>query len=140
KNYEAEPSDVGKELQDVIRRSDHLAMVFPMWMGTMPAKTKALIEQIFRPGFGLSTLDGEGFPKRLMKGKSARIIMTMGMPVIAYRLYFKAHGLKNIQRNMLGFCGFDPIRTTLLGGVENMSQDAIKKRIAAVRALGAAGA
>jgi len=39
----------------------------------------------FERGVALSYADG-GFPKKLLSGKSARIIVTMGMPVLAYLL------------------------------------------------------
>ena len=40
------------------------------------------------------------------------------MPALAYRFYFFAHSLKSLQRNILGFVGIKPIRSTLLGMVE----------------------
>ena len=96
--------------------ADHFVLIYPLWLGTMPAMLKGFLEQVFRPGVALSY--GDGFPKALMKGKSARIVVTMGMPALAYRFYFFAHSLKNLQRNILGFVGIKPIRSTLLGMVE----------------------
>lgn len=126
-------------LQNAIKEAEHFVLVFPMWMGTLPAYTKAIIEQTFRPGFALDMGDGTGFPKKLMKGKSARIIMTMGMPAAAYRLIFHAHGLKNLERSLLGLCGFGPIRSTLIGRVEE--SDAYRKRwLGRVAKLGAGAA
>jgi len=37
----------------------------------------------------------------------------MGMPALAYRLYFRAHSLRSLKRNILGFVGIGPIRTTI---------------------------
>lgn len=96
--------------------ADHFVLIYPLWLGTMPALLKGFLEQVFRPGVALSY--GDGFPKALMKGKSARIVVTMGMPALAYRFYFFAHSLKSLQRNILGFVGIKPIRSTLLGMVE----------------------
>ena len=42
----------------------------------------------------------------------------MGMPAPVYRWYFGAHSLKNLERNILGFIGIKPIRTTFIGMVE----------------------
>jgi putative NADPH-quinone reductase len=106
--------------QQAIGEADHLVMIYPLWLGEMPALLKGFCEQIFRPGFAFQYID-RGFPIKRMKGKSARIVVTMGMPAIAYRWYFRAHGLKNLKRNILGFCGFAPIRDTLFGMVENAS-------------------
>jgi putative NADPH-quinone reductase len=54
----------------------------------------------------------------LLKGRSARIVVTMGMPAFLYRLYHRAHSVKSLKRNILEFCGFGPVRTTLIGTVE----------------------
>jgi putative NADPH-quinone reductase len=45
----------------------------------------------------------------------------MGMPALVYRWYFRAHSLKALERNILGFCGFAPIHETLVGSVEALS-------------------
>ena len=56
-----------------------------------------------------------GFPKRLLAGRSARIVVTMGMPVLLYRWYFGAYGLRGFERSMLSFAGIKPIRESLHG-------------------------
>lgn len=49
----------------------------PLWLGDVPALLKAFLEQIARPRFALA----QGtMPKPLVKGRSARLIVTMGMP------------------------------------------------------------
>ena len=59
-------------------------------------------------------------PRKLLKDRSARIIVTMGMPALIYRWYFGAHALKALKRNILGFAGVAPMRETLIGSVESM--------------------
>jgi putative NADPH-quinone reductase len=54
------------------------------WHGTMPALLKGFLEHIFRPGFAMEYRK-DSFPKRLLAGRSARVIVTMGMPVLMYR-------------------------------------------------------
>lgn len=135
---EGEVPDAAHRLQEAISASEHFVIIFPMWIGSLPALTKALIEQTFRPGFAFGTSDPKSLPKRLMAGKSARIIMTMGMPAMVYRLYFQAHGLKNLERNLLGFCGFGPVRTSLIGGVDT-SAAFREKWLQRVARLGARG-
>jgi putative NADPH-quinone reductase len=61
-------------------------------------------------------------PKKLLKGRSARIVVTMGMPAFFYRIFYRAHSLKNLKRNILEFCGIDPVRTTMIGMVEGKPQ------------------
>jgi putative NADPH-quinone reductase len=39
----------------------------------------------------------------------------MGMPATIYRYFYRAHSLKSLERNILGFIGIAPIRETLVG-------------------------
>ena len=103
--------------QEAIRWAEHLVIVYPLWLGTMPALLKGFLEQAFRPGFAFDAKPKGLWDKRL-KGRSARIVVTMGMPALVYRWYFGAHGLKSLERNILGFCGIRPIRESLFGMVE----------------------
>ena len=80
----------------------------------MPALLKGFLEHVFRPGFAMD-YRREGFPKRLLAGRSARIVVTMGMPVPLYRWYFGAYGVRAFERSMLSFAGIKPIRESLYG-------------------------
>jgi putative NADPH-quinone reductase len=122
-------------VQQAIVAADHLLIVFPLWLGEMPALLKAFFEHIFRPGFAFRYTD-RGFPQKQLKGKSARIVITMGMPAVIYRWYFAAHGLKNLKRNILAFCGIGPIRENLFGMVESASDRTRKGWIRRMRSLG----
>lgn len=120
--------------QKACLQANHLVFIYPLWLGTMPALLKGFLEQVFRPGAALS--QGDGFPKVLLRDKSARIVVTMGMPALAYRFFFMAHSLKNLQRNILGFVGVKPIRNTLFGMVEEVSDTKRKAWLEKMRALG----
>ena len=76
---EAVPQSI-LECQDLVAWAEHLVMFYPLWLGTMPAVFKGFLEQLLRPGFALDTSDTDGFPEKLLKGKSAHIIVTMGIP------------------------------------------------------------
>ena len=57
----------------------------------------------------------DAFPKRLLAGRSARIVVTMSMPAWMYRWYFGAFGVRGFERSMLSFAGIRPIRQNLYG-------------------------
>ncbi|MBY5870388.1 NAD(P)H-dependent oxidoreductase [Rhizobium leguminosarum] len=99
-----------EQSREDMRWAEHWVFLFPLWHGTMPALLKGFLEHTFRPGFAMEYRKG-GFPKRLLAGHSARIIVTMGMPVLLYRWYFGAYGV----RSMLGFAGIKPIRESFYG-------------------------
>jgi putative NADPH-quinone reductase len=97
-----------------MRWANHWVFFFPLWHGTMPALLKGFLEHIFRPGFAMEYAPG-GLPKRLLAGRSARIVVTMGMPALMYRWYFGAYGVRGFERSMLGFAGIKPVRESFCG-------------------------
>lgn len=111
------------EPRENLHWAEHWAIFFPLWHGTMPALLKGFLEHIFRPGFAMEYRE-HGFPKRLLSGKSARIVVTMGMPVRFYRWYFGAFGVRAFERSMIGFAGIKPVSESFYG--LTMSND--KKR------------
>ncbi|MGD8812288.1 MAG: NAD(P)H-dependent oxidoreductase [Thioalkalispiraceae bacterium] len=126
--------------QQAIGWADHLLIFYPLWLGAPPAILKAFFEQVLRPGFAIELKNnGKGWHKRLT-GKSARIVVTMGMPAWFYRCYFRAHSLKNLERNILGLCGIAPIKSNLFGLIENRSEKQRNKWLNQMRALGQAAA
>ena len=74
-----------------------------------------------RPGFALSAPE-RGLPKKLLAGRSARLVVTMGMPALVYRWVFRAHGIKALKRNILGFVAISLVRESLIGAVEGDAQ------------------
>lgn len=78
-------------------------------------------------------------PKKLWSGKSARIVVTMGMPAFAYRWFFLAHSLKSLQRNILQFSGISPTKATLIGNIENMNGQQRAEWLDEMRRLGEHG-
>jgi putative NADPH-quinone reductase len=101
----------------------------------MPALLKAFLEQVLRPGFAFE-YQSRGMPKKLLKGTSARVVVTMGMPASVYRWVYFAHSLRSLKRNILAFCGIAPIRSTLIGNVEGMSDRQRMEWLDEVRGLG----
>jgi len=53
--------------------------------------------------------------KELLAGRSARLVVTMGMPALIYRWYFRGHGVRGPERSVLKFVAMKPVRETLLG-------------------------
>lgn len=123
-----------RECQDTVRWAGHIVIFYPLWLGEMPAVLKAFLEQLLRPGFAYQI--GKGQVQKLLAGKSARVIVTMAMPAIIYRWYFGAHGLKALQRSILGFVGIKPVRATLIGMVEGPNNARRQGWLERVRLLG----
>ena len=125
--------------QQHITWARHIVIFFPLWMGGMPALLKGFFEQVARPGFAIAHAEGPALFKKLLSGRSARIVVTMGMPAIVYRWYFRAHSLKALERNILGFAGIAPIHETLVGMIDGMDDAQHAKWLRKLKALGQRG-
>jgi putative NADPH-quinone reductase len=115
------PPESIQDVQADIVWCNHLVILYPLWLGSMPALLKAFFEQTLRPGFAFKTEPGAKMPKKLLKEKSCRLVVTMGMPSLFYKWYFRAHSLKSLERNILTFVGISPVRASVVGSVESMS-------------------
>lgn len=126
-----------RQAQEDIRWAQHLVLVFPLWLGDMPALLKGFLEQAMRPGFAFDYGDNRAsFVKKGLGGRSARVVVTMGMPALAYRWYFRAHSVKALERNILGFVGIAPVHETLLGMVGKLTPETAGEWMDKLRLLG----
>ena len=62
----------------------------------------------------------------------------MGMPALFYRLYFGAHSLRSLERNILGFVGIAPTERSIVGNVDGDAEHRTKW-LEAMTQYGAAG-
>jgi putative NADPH-quinone reductase len=136
--WEGPVPDALREAQAAIGWAEHLVFVFPIWLGTMPALLKAFLEQVLRPGFAIEQT-GPGRWNKLLAGRSARLVVTMGMPSFIYRWHFRAHGIKSFERNVLDFVGIGPIHETLIGMVEDRDVAMRERWLAKLAELGRRG-
>lgn len=127
-----------KPAQDDVAWAQHVVLFFPLWLGDMPALLKGFLEQIARPDFAFSAEGGNPMAHKALTGRSARIVCTMGMPALVYRWYFRAHSIKSLERNVLGFVGFSPVNETLIGLVDRLDNVAVKKWTTKLYKLGVA--
>lgn len=139
-DWEAPADAAVRAAQDAIAGAEHLVLVYPMWLGDMPALLKGFLEQVLRPGFALQAAPGGGFPKPALGGRSARVVVTMGMPAAIYRWWFRAHALHNLRRNVLGFVGIRPVHSTLVGMADGLDEAGRARWLGRLEALGRAGA
>jgi putative NADPH-quinone reductase len=136
-DHDAIPAGL-RESRQAIFAADHIAIFFPLWLGTMPALLKAYLEQVIRA----EPVPADQQPnlaelQTRLKGKSARVVVTLGMPAFIFRWYFGGHGVRCVTRGILEICGVRPARYTLLGQVATVSPAKRTQWIAALQQLGA---
>lgn len=118
--------------------AQHIVLFFPLWLGDMPALLKGFLEQVARPGFAFQAQGDDLFARKGLSGRSARVVVTMGMPALLYRWYFRAHSVKNLERNILGSVGIAPVNETLIGMVDKLGDAGVQKWTDKLRQLGGA--
>jgi len=125
------------EAQAAIGRAEHTVWIWPLWLGFPPALMKGFLERVLEPGFAVERLERPPFYRALLTGRSARVIVTMQMPALMYRVLAGARSARTFSKQVLGFVGMKPVRRTYFGMVEHVGDARRRKWLDAVRALGA---
>ncbi len=133
------PPEAIQQAQQIFDWAQHLVIFYPLWLGAMPAILKGFLEQVFRPKFLSGSAEMGKTWQKTLRGKTARIVVTMGMPALVYRWYFGAHSLKSLERNILSFCGIGPIQESLIGMVEAPDNAKREKWLEKMRSFGRQG-
>lgn len=124
--------------QDLIKHAQHLVFVFPIWFGSPPALLKGFFEQLLRTGYSLSS--PQAAMSSILTGKSARLIVPMGMPTPLFRFVLGGHGLAGLEKGLFLVTGVSPVRRTLLGGSVEADPAKRAKWLQQAEALGREGA
>ncbi len=122
KRTEWEP-DVAS-LAERLDACDHLVVSFPMWWGSEPAELKGLLDRLLLPGFAFAYHANDLRWDKLLQGRSADVIATMDTPPFFLRLMYGNALIKRWKRQVLGFCGFKPVRVLACGPIKNGGAEA----------------
>ena len=109
--WEADLERVGAALD----ACDHLVVGFPLWWGGEPMLLKGLLDRILLPGFAFRYRRDSPFWDRLLTGRSADVMITMDTPPWYLRLIYGDPVSRRWRRQVLGFCGFSPLRILRFG-------------------------
>lgn len=137
--YGALPESLHQSQAD-IGWAQHIVFFFPLWLGDMPALLKGFLEQVARPGFAVAPANAsKDFPNKALKGRSAHIVVTMGMPAFIYSVYFRAHSIKSMKRNILAFVGIAPVTDTVIGAAAQLSPEKARRWLERMEKFGRSG-
>ncbi len=132
---ELEP-DLLRCIED-IRWAEHLVVLHPVWWGSYPAIMKGFLDRVFLPGMFFEKLPGVATRwKKLLTGRSARIIYTLDTPWLFWWLAGRP-SYSALKWVTLGYCGVSPIRGTALGIVRLSTPARREAWLARVEAMGA---
>lgn len=134
KRVELEPDLI--DAIDKIKKADHIAWVFPLWWYSFPALMKGFIDRVFLPGITYQPIEGKPFPKKLLKGKTAHIIITADTPKWYNFLVMKNPAINQLKKGTLQFCGVNPVKVTYIATIKNSTVSFRKKWLEKIAALG----
>lgn len=121
--------------QDIINAT-HLVLVYPNWWGTYPALLKGFIDRIFLPNFAFKYHKTDPFWDKLLKGKSARLLVTMDTPKWYYWLVNRRPGHNSMKIGILEFSGIKPVKISSFAVVKDSDDNKRKKWLDEVEVLG----
>lgn len=116
--------------------AEHLVFVYPIWWGTMPALLKGFFDRVFLPGFAFKYRRDSAFWDRLLKGRSARLLVSMDTPPWYYRWVYRMPGHQQMRQTILEFCGISPVQISDFGPLRGSAPQRRERWLARVRWLG----
>ncbi|QNO38370.1 NAD(P)H-dependent oxidoreductase [Protaetiibacter sp. SSC-01] len=95
---------VVRELIDDLVWAEHVVILFPQWWGTYPAALKAYLDRVVLSGVAFRYRTGQ-IPRRLLAGRTARILMTADGPAWWNRMRYRNAAETSLARATLEYCG-----------------------------------
>lgn len=121
------------EARRQILQCKHLVLVYPTWLGAMPARMKGFFERVFGDGFAMRFRPDSILPAALLGGRSAEVLVTMDTPPLLYRLLLGAPGHRLVSRAILQPAGIRPVRIHTFGPLKGSSESRRAGWLAQVR-------
>jgi NAD(P)H dehydrogenase (quinone) len=123
--------------QRAIAAADHLVFIYPVWWGNLPALLKGFIDRVFLPGFAFRYT--RVLPEQLLKGKSARIIVTMDVFDLYDRFILARSCTRPLEVAVLKFCGIKPVRITRVTSTRRLNPAEIATLLEQVKKMAVKG-
>ena len=117
--------------QENVRWCEHFVVVYPSWWSTMPAMLKGLIDRAWLSGFAFKFYPSGNMWKRLLKGRSASMIVTSDTAPLVQRIVF-GDTTNELRKGTLWFAGFSPIRVYKFGYLKHFGlwrRERLKRKV-----------
>ena len=125
-------------LQNLMKWAHHIAVFYPNWWGTMPAILKGLWDRMFLPGFAFNFNKNKSGWKKLLKGRSASIFITLNMAPWHAKFLF-GENCNELKKSILEFSGISPVKVRRFGPVEKSPKEKLEMWKRGVYKLGRKG-
>jgi putative NADPH-quinone reductase len=132
KRQNLEP-DLERAWQQIVD-ADHVALVTPVWWGSVPALLKGFFDRVLLPGRAYE-IRPNGMPAGLLKGRTGRLIVTADSPWWYLRLTGDTT-VNHLRRATLRYCGVRPVPTTRISTVKGSTEAQRERWLAELADLG----
>jgi NAD(P)H dehydrogenase (quinone) len=110
------------EAQRQIHWAEHLVFVYPVWWGGVPALLKGFFDRTFLPGFAFKYRNRSQLWDKLLRGRTADLLVTMDTPPWYFRWIYGAPAHRQMIRTILGFSGIKTRRLSEFAPVRPSSE------------------
>jgi NAD(P)H dehydrogenase (quinone) len=127
-----------EDFQANVRWAEHIVICYPIWWSAMPAMLKGLFDRAWLPHFAFNFADHGLTWRKLLKGRTARIITSANSAPWMLRFMYGSP-VSMLSLAILGFAGIRT-RSTIFGPSERASDTTKAKWFRKVESLGRRGA
>lgn len=93
------------ELVAELHAAEHVVVLFPQWWGGQPAVLKAWLDRVVLSGSAFRAPSGTGLPVKLLRGRTARVVMTMDSPRWWNQLVYRDSAVVQLTRATFWYTG-----------------------------------
>jgi len=121
---------------DNLQWCEHFVLGHPLWWGGFPARLKGVFDRALLPGAAYDPSSKWPLPKPLLKGRSARVLITADTSGFFLRLAYGNAILKQTDRQVFRICGIRPNRFSVFSPVKRSTDEKRRSWLNTARALG----
>ena len=117
--------------------AEEIVWVYPVWWGGLPALLKGFLDRVLLPGFAYKFHKGHRSWDKLLKGRTARIVVTLDTPGWYDRLAYGRPAWRQMKHTILQFCGMKLLSTTTFAPIATATPEQREHWLSEVRRLAA---
>lgn len=123
------------ELVDEMLAAEHVVVIFPQWWGGQPAVLKGWLDRVVLSGVAFRAT-GAGLPEKLLRGRTARVVMTMDSPPLWNLLVYRDSAVVQLTRATFWYTGIKVVGVDRLSVVKTSTPERRASWLARLEARG----
>lgn len=117
--------------------AEEIVWIYPVWWGGLPALLKGFLDRVLLPGFAYKFHKGHRSWDKLLKGRTARIVVTLDTPGWYDRLAYGRPAWRQMKHTILQFCGMKLLSTNTFAPIATSKPEQRERWLAEMKRLAA---